>query len=146
MLCGVGRMSSRAPGDVPICVVGCDNGSSSDFDVWSCSGGENAGAGKVTYVDGVVHRRPRSCSIVVLAPGHWTGMYFRRNFRLRNVTLPEPSTLTTYWSNCRTSMTTPVLSHFLGCGPTWFWMRTRSPVLSGGRRLVCSDHFSAHRM
>ena len=56
--------------------------------------------------------------------GLHTGVYFRRNLRLRNVTLPDPSTLMTYWSNCLTSMTRPVLSHFLGWGPVWFCRRT----------------------
>ena len=28
----------------------------------------------------------------------YTGMYFLRNFRLRSVTLPEPSMRITYWS------------------------------------------------
>ena len=47
-----------------------------------------------------------------------TGRYFRKNFLFRSVTRPDPSTLTTYWSNWRTSMTLPVLSHLVGLGPT----------------------------
>ena len=39
---------------------------------------------------------------------------FRRNFRFRRVTLPDPSTLTAYWSNCFTSITKPVRSHCSG--------------------------------
>ena len=66
-----------------------------------------------------VHRR-RSSATVVLGGAEWTGMYLRRNFLLRKVTLPEPSVLMMYWSNWRTSVTRPVLSHFFGCGPTWF--------------------------
>ena len=62
------------------------------------------------------------------------------------VILPEPSTRTAYWSNCRTSMMLPVLSHLVGCGPVWFWIRTWLPTFSGGSRLVCSDHLSDARM
>ena len=40
-------------------------------------------------------------------------IYFLRNFLFCNVTLPEPSTRITYWSNCRTSRTVPVLSQYL---------------------------------
>ena len=42
------------------------------------------------------------------------GVYLRRNLRLRSVTLPDPSTRTTYWWNWRTSITMPVLSHLVG--------------------------------
>ena len=56
--------------------------------------------------------------------GMHTGTYLRRILRLRNVTLPDPSTLMTYWSNCLTSVTRPVLSHFFGWGPVWFCRRT----------------------
>ena len=52
------------------------------------------------------------------------GVYFLRNFLFLRVTLPDPSTRTTYWSNWRTSTTRPVLSHFLGNCPVWFWRRT----------------------
>ena len=48
------------------------------------------------------------------------GVYRRRDFLLRSVTRPAPSTRTTYWSNCRTSTTIPVRSHLVGCGPTRF--------------------------
>ena len=40
----------------------------------------------------------------------------------------------------------PVLSHFVGCGPVWFWIRTVSPTANGGRRRVCSVHRSADIM
>lgn len=66
----------------------------------------------------------KSLSTVIREGTGYTGIYFLRNFLLRSVTRPEPSTLTTYWSNWRTSITSPVLSHFNGCGPTWFWTRT----------------------
>lgn len=46
-----------------------------------------------------------------------TGIYFLRNLRLRSVARPEPSMRMTYWSNCLTSITTPVLSHLVGFGP-----------------------------
>ena len=49
-----------------------------------------------------------------------TGINCRRNFRLRRVTRPDPSTRIAYWSNCLTAMTTPVLSHLRGCGPPGF--------------------------
>ena len=74
-----------------------------------------------------------------------SGANFLRNFRLRNVVRPDPSTLITYWSNCRTSVTFPVLSHFVGLGPVWFWIRTWSPTVRGGSLFVCSDHFSSSR-
>ena len=85
--------------------------------------------------------------------GHWksstgaglgyTGMYFLRNFQLRSVTLPEPSMRITYWSYWQTSITRPVLSHFLGWSPVWFCTRTVSPTLSEGTRWVCSAQRSA---
>ena len=40
-------------------------------------------------------------------------------------------------------MTTPVLSHLVGLGPDWFWIRTWLPTAKGGSLLVCSDHLSA---
>lgn len=46
--------------------------------------------------------------------GSSAGMYFLRNLRFLRVTLLEPSTLTTYWSNCFTSIMQPVLSHLRG--------------------------------
>lgn len=46
-----------------------------------------------------------------------TGTYLRRNLRFLNVSLPDPSTRTKYWSNCLTSTMTPVLSHLVGCDP-----------------------------
>ena len=48
------------------------------------------------------------------------GANFLRNFLFLKVGRLDPSTLTTYWSYCLTSTTVPVLSHFLGFGPTWF--------------------------
>ena len=46
--------------------------------------------------------------------GWYTGMYFLKNFLFLSVCLPDPSTLTRYWWNCRTSMTMPVRSHLFG--------------------------------
>ena len=71
------------------------------------------------------------------------GENFRRNWRLRRVTRPEPSTRMTYWLCWRTSTTSPVLSHRLGFGPSWFWRRTQSPTARGGSRRVCSLQRSA---
>ena len=86
-------------------------------------------------------------------PGHMargargmTGRNLRKNFLLRKVTRPEPSTLTTYWSNWRTSTTIPVLSHLVGWGPVWFWIRTQSPMTKGGRTRVWAVRRSAVRM
>ena len=57
-------------------------------------------------------------SLIMWQGGCWdTGMYFLKYFRLRIVTLPDPSTLTTYWSHWRTSIMMPALSHFVRCGP-----------------------------
>ena len=67
------------------------------------------------------------------------GVYRRMYFLLRSVTRPDPSTRTTYWSNCRTSTTTPVRSHLVWCGPTIFCSHTHLPIASGGRTSVCSD-------
>ena len=57
---------------------------------------------------GILLGSPMSPSNMSLARGAITGMYLRRNLRLRRVTRRDPSTLTTYWSYWRTSMTTPV--------------------------------------
>ena len=93
---------------------------------------------------GVSRLRCRRSSLMVCRGGLvCTGMYFLRNFRFRVVILPEPSTRTTYWSNWRTSITMPVLSHLVGYGPVWFWMRTWLPTARGGSLLVCSVHLSA---
>ena len=59
----------------------------------------------------------KSDSIVSLLTGSCTGVYLRRNLRLRMVTRLDPSTHTAYWSYCLTSMTTPVLSHLRGWAP-----------------------------
>ena len=72
----------------------------------------------------------------------WTGTYLRRNLRFLSVILPEPSTRVMYWSNCFTSVMTPVLSHRVGWGPVWFWILTWSPTARGGSLLVCSAHLS----
>ena len=40
----------------------------------------------------------------------------------------------------------PVLSHFSGWGPVWFWTCTWSPTQSGGNCLVCCVHHSAARI
>ena len=66
------------------------------------------------------------------------GVYRRRYFLLRSVTRPEPSTRTTYWSNCRTSTTIPVRSRLVGWGPTRFCSLTQFPMTSGGRTRVCA--------
>ena len=47
-----------------------------------------------------------------------TRMYFLKNFLFYRVTLPDPSTPTTYWSNCRTS-TTNYDSRFVPLGGVW---------------------------
>lgn len=65
-----------------------------------------------------------------------SGMNFLR--KLWVVLLPDLSTRTTYWSNCCTSMMTPVLSHRVGCGPVWFWICTWSPTTRGRSLSVCS--------
>ncbi len=62
-----------------------------------------------------------------------TGVYFQRNFLLRSVTLPDPSTRTTYWSCWRTSITWPVLSHVRG------WGLSGSVSLLGDRLRVTVD-------
>ena len=50
---------------------------------------------------------------------HWD--IFAQKFPvLYKVTLPEPSTFTAYWSNWRTSMTEPVMSHLVGSWPVLF--------------------------
>jgi hypothetical protein len=47
-------------------------------------------------------------------PGDDGSEYFRRNRRLRSVNLPDPDTLTTYWSLFFVSTTVPLLSHLFG--------------------------------
>ena len=74
------------------------------------------------------------------------GVYRRRYFLLRSVTRLEPSTHTTYWSNCRTSTTIPLRSHLVGWGPTRFCSLTQFPMTSGGRTRVCSDSRSCALM
>ena len=88
----------------------------------------------------------RYWSMTSFGAGLRKGTYFLRNFLFLTVTLPDPSTFTTYWSNCLTSITLPVLSHLRAWGPTWFWMRTRSPTANGGSLMVCSDQRSASLM
>ena len=61
---------------------------------------------------------------VFVGPRETTGVYFLRNLRFLRVTRPEPSIRMMYWSYCLTSTITPVLSHFVGCGPDWFCTRT----------------------
>ena len=57
-------------------------------------------------------------SLIVLGGGDGlTGVYCRRNFLFHFVLRPKPSARTMYWSNWRTSMTLPVLSHLFGWGP-----------------------------
>jgi len=64
------------------------------------------------------------------------GVSFLRNLLFLSVSLPDPSTLTTYWSWSLSSTTTPVMSHLDGWLPTWFWTNTLSPTASLGRALV----------
>ena len=71
-----------------------------------------------------------------------TGTYFNKTLQLQRVILPEPLTQTTYWSNCHTSIMTPVLSHVVGHGPVWFWIHTWFPTTRSGSHLVCSVHCS----
>ena len=84
-------------------------------------------------------------STIIMGVGEMTGVYFLSNFLLRRGSRPEPSTRTTHWSNCRISTTMNVLSHLVGWGPVWFWIRTVSPPASGERTRVCSDSHSAAR-
>lgn len=82
-----------------------------------------------------------SLALLSLMNGRWyesSLMYLRMNFLFLKVHRPELSILIIYWSNCLTSVTTPVLSHLFGCGPDWFCMNTLSPTCSAGSRLVCS--------
>ena len=62
-------------------------------------------------------RSSRSLLMVMDEGGVTTGLNFLKNFLFRVVILPEPSVLTTYWLYCLTSITVPVLSHLIGCGP-----------------------------
>ena len=106
--------------------------------------GEGRSLGSATlslFVSGWLMNRTFSVGSGVVDNGT-TGWYFCKNFLFLMVTLPDPSTRMPYWSYCRTSMTTPVLSHLFGAGPVWFCMRTVSPISSGGRRLVCSVSLS----
>ena len=73
----------------------------------------------------------RSSSTVRGGGVGYTGRIFLRNFLLRRVARLEPSVLTRYWSNWRTSTMMPVLSHFRGKLPVWFWSRTWSPTRRG---------------
>ena len=75
----------------------------------------------------------RGCSLRHMWSLWTTGRNLGRNFLFRRLTRPEPSTLTMYWSNWRTSITIPILSHLVGFGPVWFCIRTLSPTSSGGR-------------
>lgn len=61
-----------------------------------------------------------SLTIVSFEGGSCTGTYFRKNFLFQSVTLLDLSTLITYWLNCQTLMSTPVLSHLHAYDPTWF--------------------------
>ena len=84
--------------------------------------------------------------MVRVGAGIMTGMYFLKNFLFWIIILPEPSSLTTYWSYCRTSVIVPVLSHLVGCQPVWFCTHTLSLTTRCGRRFVCSDQRSAALM
>ena len=74
------------------------------------------------------------------------GVYRRKYFLSRSVTRPDPSTRTTYWSNCRTSTAIPVRSHLVGCGPIRFCSLIQLPITSCGRIRVCSDSCSCALM
>ena len=52
---------------------------------------------------------------------------FFKNLLFLTVSLPDPSTFTTYLSYPLHSTTTPVRSHLVGFEPCWFWMATLSP-------------------
>ena len=81
-----------------------------------------------------------SLTLLSLMNGGWyesSLMYLRMNFLFLKVHRPELSILITYWSNCLTSVMTPVLSHLFGCGPDWFCTNTLSSTCSAGSRLVC---------
>ena len=54
-----------------------------------------------------------------------------RNFRFLKVTLRLPSTTTRYFRCGRTSVMMPVLCHFVGWLPVWFWSWTASPMANG---------------
>ena len=74
-----------------------------------------------------------------------TGVNFLRNCLLRSVTRPLPSTLTLYLLNPKSSITMPVLSHFLAIlpAPCWFCIMTLEPGDKGRRSLVWADHLSS---
>lgn len=84
------------------------------------------GGSTLSYASGDVHAALwcKSVSMVLVGPRDFIGIHFLRNFLFRMVTLPAPSSLTTYWSNRRTSIIVPVLSYLRGCGPVWFGIRT----------------------
>lgn len=102
----------------------------------------------LSYASGDVHAALwcKSVLMVLVGSRYFIRIHFIRNYLFRVVTLPEPSILTTYWSKWRTSIIVPVLSHLRGCGPVWFRIRTWSPMINCGRRLVCSVQRSAERM
>ena len=58
------------------------------------------------------------------------------------VSLPDPSTLTTYWSCSAESSMVPVRCHLFGLFPVWFWMKHLSPILRGIRGFACSFRVS----
>lgn len=59
-----------------------------------------------------------------------TGFILRRNLQLRRVTRLLPSMRTLYCQLPRVSTSLPVFAHQRGCGPTWFWTCTISPIFS----------------
>ena len=108
--------------------------------------GETSGRGRSSGGGtGVCGSRAPAKGAACIGARGTTGVNFLRNRLFRKVTRPEPSTRMTYWSNCLTSMTTPVLSHFIGWGPVWFWIRTASPMTRAGRWRVCSVKRSESR-
>lgn len=68
------------------------------------------------------------------------GLNALRKRRFLLVILPDPSTLTRYWSCSHTSTTEPVLYHLFGSLPVWFCKKHLSPSLRGeGVRRVYSE-------
>ena len=85
---------------------------------WSCRGGGWADGGS-----GIVSGLQLNGSIG------------RRNCQLRSVIRRLPSTTTRYWWFGRVSAMNPVLFHFVGWLPCWFWIWTELPTLSGSSDL-----------
>ena len=85
---------------------------------WSCRGGGLADGGSG-----------------IAAGLRLDGSIGRRNHLLRSVVHWLPSTTTRYWRFGRVSAMNPVLFHFVGWLPCWFWIWTELPTLSGSSDL-----------